>query len=60
MLYRVFGLECSKNYCHSCNQRPPICLITKFRARLRIIKFEQKMPYFGVSESNFEKLLAFL
>ena len=31
-----------KNYCHICNQRPPVCLSTKYHAKIRIIKFGAK------------------
>ena len=60
MLCWVFGLEYSKTS-HICNQRPPICLIAKFRAKIReFLNLEPKMPSLCVLESNFEKLLSFL
>ena len=31
-----------KNYYHICNQRPPICLIGKFCATVRILKIGTK------------------
>ena len=31
-----------KNYCHISNKRPPNCLIAKFRAKIRILKFGTK------------------
>ena len=49
-----------KNYCHTCNQLPSICLIAKFRARIRTHKFETKMPYLGVLDSNFKSPLSYL
>ena len=49
-----------KNYSHICNQGPPICLIAKFHAKIRILKFGAKNVYLGVLESNFETLLSFL
>ena len=35
-----------KSYCHACNQRLPICLIVKFRAKIRILKFGTKNALF--------------
>ena len=37
-----------KSYCRICNQHPPICLIAKFRARIRILKFGTENALFGV------------
>ena len=48
-----------KNYCHICNQCPPICLIGKFCAKLEFLNLESKMSHLGVLESNFEKPLSF-
>ena len=31
-----------KNYCHICNQCPPNCLIAKFHAKIRTLKFGTK------------------
>ena len=36
-----------KNYGHNCNHRPPICLIAKFHAKIRILKFGTKNALFG-------------
>ena len=36
-----------KNYRHICNQRPPIFLIAKFHAKIRILKFGNKNALFG-------------
>ena len=58
MPYWVFSLfgECStgvwvfwnfKNYCHICNQHRLICLIAKFCAKIRILKFGTKNALFG-------------
>ena len=35
-----------KNYCHICNQRPPIFLTAKFLAKIRILKFGTKNVLF--------------
>ena len=34
-----------KNYRHICNQRPPICLIAKFRVKIRILKHGTKNAF---------------
>ena len=47
-----------KNYCHICNQRPPICLIAKFCGKVRTRKFGTKN--LGVLGSNVEKPLSYL
>ena len=39
MLYLGLWTAMLKNYCHICNKRPPVCLSTKFHAKIRIIKF---------------------
>ena len=36
-----------KNYCHICNQRPPIYLNEKFLAKIRILKSGTKNVLFG-------------
>ena len=38
MLYLPLWAGMLKNYCHICNQRPPIYLMAKFRAKMRILK----------------------
>ena len=42
----IFGLEFEKKY-HIWNQRPWICLVSKFGATLKIRKFEIKNARFG-------------
>ena len=42
-----------KNYCDICNQRPPNCLIAKFRAKIRILKFGIKNALFGCFRPQF-------
>ena len=39
-----------KNYCHICNQRPPIYLTSssRFVQKLKFLNLEPKMPYSGV------------
>ena len=46
-----------KNYCHICNQRPPICLIAKFRAKIRILKFGTKNALFECFGQQFWKTI---
>ena len=53
MLYLGIWAGMLKNYCHICNQRPPICLIVKFRRRIRILKFGTKNVLFGCSGQQF-------
>ena len=57
MLYLGFWARILKNYCHICNQRPPIDLIAKFRKKTRILKFGTKNVLF--LGSNFEKPLSY-
>ena len=47
MLYLPLWAGMLKNYCHICNQRPPIYLMAKFRAKMRILKFGFKNALFG-------------
>ena len=49
-----------KNCCHICNQCPQICLIAKFRVKIRILKFGTKNALFEFLGSNFEKPLSCL
>ena len=49
-LYLGFWSGKLKSNCHICNQRPPICLMTKFRVKIIIPKFGHKnilFRYFG-------------
>ena len=46
-----------KKYCHICNQRPPICLIAKFRTKIRITKFGTKNALFGCFGQQFRKTI---
>ena len=41
-------LKMLKNYCHISNQHPRIYLVAKFVQKIKILKFETKMPYLGV------------
>ena len=47
MLYLPLWAGMLKNYCDICNQRPPIYLMAKFRAKMRILKFGFKNALFG-------------
>ena len=47
MLYFRLWAGMLKNYCHICNQRPPIYLISKFCAKMRTLKFGFKNALFG-------------
>ena len=60
MLYLGHWAGMLKNYCHICNQRPPVYLMAKFRAKIRILNLEPKMPYLAFLGSNFEKPLSYL
>ena len=42
MLYFGSLARMLKKYCHISNKRPPNCVIRKFRAKLRILKFGTK------------------
>ena len=46
-----------KNYCDICNQRPPNCLIAKFRTKIRILKFGIKNALFGCFRPQFWKTI---
>ena len=49
-----------KNYCHihNCNQRPPGCIIAKFRAKIRILEFGTRNALFGYFGQQFRKTIA--
>ena len=49
-----------KSYCHIWNQRPPIYLMGKFRAKIRIFTFGTKISYLGVLGSNIGRPLSYL
>ena len=46
-----------KNYYHICDQRPPICLIGKFCATIRILKLGTKNALFGCFWQQFRKFI---
>ena len=46
-----------KNYCHICNQRPPIFLIAKFREKTAIFKFGTKNVLFGCFGQQFRNAI---
>ena len=45
------------NYCHICNQSPPICLIAKFCAKIRILKFGTENALFRWFGQQFWKAI---
>ena len=60
VLFEHFWDGILRNYCHIWNQGPRICLIVKFHAKIKILKFGTRNAYLGVLGSNFEKLLSHL
>ena len=44
-----------KTNCHICNQRPPICLMAKFCAKIRILKIRFKNDLFLCFGQQFGK-----
>ena len=46
-----------KNYCHICNQRPPVYQTARFRAKLRFFKFETKNTLLGCLGQQFRKTI---
>ena len=42
MLYLELWAGMLKNYCHICNQPPPICLTAKLCAKIGFLKFGTK------------------
>ena len=58
-LFEYFWARISKNYCHILKQHPQICLIAKFREKMKMTKFGIKNPLFGCFwASIFKKLLS--
>ena len=57
MLHLGLWAEMLKNYCHICNQHPPIYLMTKIRAKIRILKFGNKNALFGCFGQQFWKTI---
>ena len=55
--FGILGLEFEKNYSHIWNQRPRICLITKFGGKTKILKFGTKMHDLGIFEQEVEKYI---
>ena len=47
MLYLYLRTGMLKNYCNICNQRPPIYIMTLFRAKTRILEVWTKNALFG-------------
>ena len=47
MVYLGLWTGMLKNYCHICDQLPPIYLIAKFHAKIRILKFGTLFVWFG-------------
>ena len=50
----MFWRAILKNYCHFRNQRPQICIIAKFGAETKVVKFWTKVPNLGVFGLKFE------
>ena len=46
-----------KSYCHICNQHTPICLITTFRVKIRVVKFGNKNALRGCFGEQFVKAI---
>ena len=57
MLFLALWTGMLKTYCHICNQRPPIYLIAKFLAKIRIVKFGTKNELFGCFGLQFQKTI---
>ena len=57
MLYLGLWAGMLKNFCHICNQHPPIYLIAKFGAKIRIVKFGNKNALFGCFGQKFWKTI---
>ena len=46
-----------KNYCHICNQRPPVYQTARFRAKIRFFKFGTKNALLGCFGQQFRKTI---
>ena len=57
MLYLGLWAGMLENYCHICNQRPLVCLIGKFRAKIRILKNRNQKCFFGCFVQQFRKTI---
>ena len=53
MLYLGLWAGMLKNYCHIWNERAPIYLMTKIRAKIKILKFGNKNTVFGCLGQQF-------
>ena len=42
------------------NQRPRVCIIAKFGAKIKIHKFGLKLPHFGIFGLNLKIILSYL
>ena len=60
MLYWVVGLKSLKTIVMFVIKVLQFVLLQSFVQNLVFLNLEPKMPYLGVLESNFEKLLSFL
>ena len=56
-LFGDFRTEIRKSYCHISNQRPQICLIAKFSAITKILKFGTKNALFRCFGQQFRKTI---
>ena len=57
ILYLGLWAGMLNNYCHICNQSPPICLIAKFCAKIRILKFGTENALFRWFGQQFWKAI---
>ena len=46
-----------KNYCHICNQRPPVYQTARFRPKIGFFKFETKNALLGCLGQQFRKTI---
>ena len=54
-LFEYFRTSILKNYCHIWNQSLRICLIVKFRKKIKRLNLGLKMSYLGTFGLEFEK-----
>ena len=57
LFFGVFVQEFKKkkNYCHIWNHHTWICVIAKYRERMKCLNFVQKGPYLGIFQLEFYK-----
>ena len=57
MVYLGLWVGILKNYCHICNQSPPIVLFATFRRKTRILQFGTKNALLGWFGQEFWKTM---